>query len=203
MITDRCSDLRTRSAWRVSCCCCYRWCPDSARFGAQRIHVGPYSFRPAEAAKVLLAIAFASTIEKRDVLALAGYRILGIDLPRARDLGPILVMWLISLAILVGSAIWVLPLFFGLFVMMLAACYWSGLVGWAVLGTLLFAAGAYFGYLNFSHVRARVGAWLDPFGQLRPLLSGDQCAVRHTCACSAPALGLAGRARHRWPVATS
>ena len=23
--------------------------------------------------------------------------------------------------------------------------------------------GAYFGYLNFSHVRARVGAWLDPF----------------------------------------
>ena len=35
--------------------------------------------------------------------------------------------------------------------------------GWAVLGTLLFAAGAYFGYLNFSHVRQRVSAWLDPF----------------------------------------
>ena len=47
----------------------------------------------------LLAIAFASyLVEKRDVLALAGYRVLGIDLPRARDLGPILVMWLISLA---------------------------------------------------------------------------------------------------------
>ena len=55
------------------------------KFGAQIwIHVGPYSFQPAEAAKVLLAIAFASyLVEKRDVLALAGYRILGIDLPRA------------------------------------------------------------------------------------------------------------------------
>ena len=90
------------------------------KFGAQIwIHVGPYSFQPAEAAKVLLAIAFASyLVEKRDVLALAGYRILGIDLPRARDLGPILVMWLISLAILVwqrdlGTSL----LFFGLFVM--------------------------------------------------------------------------------------
>jgi cell division protein FtsW (lipid II flippase) len=134
------------------------------KFGAQIwIHVGPYSFQPAEAAKILLAIAFASyLVEKRDVLALAGYRILGIDLPRARDLGPILVMWLISLAILVwqrdlGTSL----LFFGLFVMMLYVA--TERAGWAVLGTLLFAAGAYFGYLNFGHVRARVGAWLDPF----------------------------------------
>ncbi len=134
------------------------------KFGAQIwIHVGPYSFQPAEAAKVLLAIAFASyLVEKRDVLALAGYRILGIDLPRARDLGPILVMWLISLAILVwqrdlGTSL----LFFGLFVMMLYVA--TERAGWVVLGTLLFAAGAYFGYLNFSHVRQRVGAWLNPF----------------------------------------
>ena len=89
----------------------------------------------------MLAIAFASyLVEKRDVLALAGYRILGIDLPRARDLGPILVMWLISLAILVwqrdlGTSL----LFFGLFVMMLYVS--TERAGWAVLGTLLFAAG--------------------------------------------------------------
>ena len=134
------------------------------KFGAQIwIQVGPYSFQPAEAAKVLLAIAFASyLVEKRDVLALAGYRVLGLDLPRARDLGPILIIWLISLAILVwqrdlGTSL----LFFGLFVMMLYVS--TERAGWAVLGTLLFAAGAYFGYLNFSHVRRRVGAWLDPF----------------------------------------
>jgi cell division protein FtsW (lipid II flippase) len=136
----------------------------TAKFGAQIwIHVGPYSFQPAEAAKILLAIAFASyLVEKRDVLALAGYRILGIDLPRARDLGPILAMWLISLAILVlqrdlGTSL----LFFGLFVMMLYVS--TQRAGWVVLGTLLFAAGAYFGYLEFGHVRIRVGAWLDPF----------------------------------------
>ncbi len=134
------------------------------KFGAQIwIQVGPYSFQPAEAAKVLLAVAFAAyLVEKREVLALAGLRVLGIDLPRARDLGPILVMWLISLAILVfqrdlGTSL----LFFGLFVMLLYVS--TERAGWAVLGTLLFAAGAYFGYLNFGHVRVRVGAWLHPF----------------------------------------
>ena len=159
------------------------------KFGAQIwIQVGPYSFQPAEAAKVLLAIAFASyLVEKRDVLALAGYRVLGIDLPRARDLGPILVMWLISLAILVwqrdlGTSL----LFFGLFVMMLYVA--TERAGWAVLGTLLFAAGAYFGYLNFSHVRAPGGCLARSLLQLRRLLSGDQCPVRH---------GLGWPARHR------
>ena len=32
-----------------------------------------------------------------------------------------------------------------------------------VLGTLLFAGGAYAGWLLFSHVKIRVAAWLDPF----------------------------------------
>ncbi|MGI3784494.1 MAG: FtsW/RodA/SpoVE family cell cycle protein, partial [Janthinobacterium lividum] len=136
----------------------------TTKFGARIwIQLGPYSFQPAEAAKVLLAIAFASyLVEKRDVLALAGYRVLGIDLPRARDLGPIVLVWLLSLAILVlqrdlGTSL----LFFGLFVMMLYAA--TERAGWPVLGVLLFAAGAYFGYLNFGHVRVRVGAWLHPF----------------------------------------
>ncbi|HEY0240020.1 MAG TPA: FtsW/RodA/SpoVE family cell cycle protein, partial [Friedmanniella sp.] len=136
----------------------------TTKFGARIwIQLGPYSFQPAEAAKVLLAIAFASyLVEKRDVLALAGYRVLGIDLPRARDLGPIVLVWLLSLAILVlqrdlGTSL----LFFGLFVMMLYVA--TERAGWSVLGVLLFAAGAYFGYLNFGHVRVRVGAWLHPF----------------------------------------
>ncbi len=136
----------------------------TAKFGARIwIHIGPYSFQPAEAAKVLLAIAFAAyLVEKREVLALAGYRILGVDLPRARDLGPILVMWMISLAILVfqndlGTSL----LFFGLFVMMLYVS--TERAGWVVLGTLLFAGGAYFAYLNLGHVRIRVSSWLDPF----------------------------------------
>lgn len=133
-------------------------------YGAQIwIGVGPYSFQPAEAAKILLSLAFASyLVEKRDVLALAGWRVIGLDLPRLRDLGPILLMWLVSLAILVfqrdlGTSL----LFFGLFVMMLYVS--TERAGWPVLGTLLFAGGAWLGYLNFNHVKIRVSSWLDPF----------------------------------------
>jgi cell division protein FtsW (lipid II flippase) len=134
------------------------------KFGARIwISVGGYSFQPAELAKIVLSIAFASyLVEKRDVLALAGYRVLGLDLPRARDLGPILIMWLASLAVLIfqkdlGTSL----LFFGLFVMMLYVS--TERAGWAVLGLLLFSVGAYFGYLAFGHVRVRVAAWLHPF----------------------------------------
>ena len=76
-----------------------------------------FSFQPGEVAKVLLVIAFAGyLVLHRDALALAGRRVLFVDLPRGRDLGPILAMWLVSLGILVfqrdlGSSL----LFFGLF----------------------------------------------------------------------------------------
>ncbi|GAB3622783.1 FtsW/RodA/SpoVE family cell cycle protein [Mariniluteicoccus endophyticus] len=127
------------------------------------IKVGPYSFQPAEVAKIVLAIAFASyLVEKREVLALAGARFLGIDLPRPRDLGPILMMWVASLAVLVfqkdlGTSL----LFFGLFVMMLYVA--TERPSWAILGTLMFAGGAFAGWRLFRHVQVRVNAWLDPF----------------------------------------
>ncbi|KQX74177.1 MULTISPECIES: FtsW/RodA/SpoVE family cell cycle protein [Aeromicrobium] len=123
-----------------------------------------FSFQPGEAAKVCLAIFFAGyLVVKRDALALAGRRIMGIDLPRGRDLGPILACWLISVGILVfqrdlGSSL----LFFGLFVVMLYVS--TERPGWIVVGGLLFGAGAYFGYAAFGHVRVRFDAWLDPFG---------------------------------------
>ncbi|GGL70362.1 putative cell division protein RodA [Microlunatus endophyticus] len=130
------------------------------------IHLGPLSFQPAEVSKVLLAIAFASyLVEKRDVLALAGWRVLGIDLPRARDLGPILLVWLTTLAVLVfqndlGTSL----LFFGLFVTMLYVS--TQRPGWAVIGLVLFAAGAVFGYFARGHVRIRVAIWLHPFANI-------------------------------------
>ncbi|WP_456695040.1 FtsW/RodA/SpoVE family cell cycle protein [Aeromicrobium sp. P5_D10] len=122
-----------------------------------------FSFQPGEAAKVCLAIFFAGyLVVKRDALALAGRRVIGIDLPRGRDLGPILACWLISVGILVfqrdlGSSL----LFFGLFVVMLYVA--TERPGWIVVGAGLFAVGAYFGYLAFGHVRTRFDAWLDPF----------------------------------------
>ena len=127
------------------------------------IQLGRYSFQPAELAKLVLAIAFAAyLVDKREVLALAGRRFLGIDLPRPRDLGPILVMWLASLAVLVfqkdlGTSL----LFFGLFVIMLYVA--TERPSWPILGTLLFVGGAYAAYLLFGHVQVRVSSWLNPF----------------------------------------
>ena len=127
------------------------------------IRVGPFSFQPGELAKICLVIFFAGyLVVKRDALALAGRRFIGIDLPRGRDLGPILVAWLVSLAVLVfqrdlGSSL----LFFGLFLVLLYVA--TERPGWLVVGSLLFAAGAYVGFLTFPHVQTRVNGWLDPF----------------------------------------
>ncbi|HEY3015887.1 MAG TPA: FtsW/RodA/SpoVE family cell cycle protein [Nocardioides sp.] len=127
------------------------------------IHLGPMSFQPGEVAKVLLVIAFAGyLVLHRDALALAGRRVLFVDLPRGRDLGPILAMWLISLGILVfqsdlGSSL----LFFGLFLTMLYVA--TERPGWLVVGGALFTFGALAAYQMIGHVAERVDIWLHPF----------------------------------------
>jgi cell division protein FtsW (lipid II flippase) len=126
------------------------------------ISVGPFSFQPGEVAKVLLVIAFAGyLVLHRDALALAGRRVLFVDLPRGRDLGPILGMWAVSMFILVfqrdlGSSL----LFFGLFLIMLYVA--TERPGWLVVGTAMFAVGAFAGWRVFGHVQNRVNIWLDP-----------------------------------------
>ncbi|WP_226347212.1 FtsW/RodA/SpoVE family cell cycle protein [Agilicoccus flavus] len=127
------------------------------------IRVAGFSFQPGEVAKILLTIFFAAyLVQTRDALALAGRTVLGFPLPRARDLGPILVAWLSSLAVLVlerdlGTSL----LFFGLFVAMLYVA--TERISWITIGLLLFSGGAYVAYLLFGHVRQRVEFWLDPW----------------------------------------
>lgn len=127
------------------------------------VDLGPMSFQPGEIAKVLLVIAFAGyLVMHRDALALAGRRVLFVDLPRGRDLGPIALMWVVSLLILVyqndfGSSL----LFFGIFVVMLYVA--TERPGWLVVGLVLFIAGAFGGYFARAHVRHRVEYWLDPW----------------------------------------
>ncbi|MEU4288441.1 FtsW/RodA/SpoVE family cell cycle protein [Kribbella sp. NPDC026596] len=127
------------------------------------IRLAGMSFQPGEFAKVCLVVFFAGyLVVKRDVLTLAGHRFLGLDLPRARDLGPILIAWFVSLGVLVfesdlGSSL----LFFGLFLFLLYVA--TERAGWLIIGGLLFVGGAYFAYQTFGHVHKRIQDWLDPF----------------------------------------
>ncbi|MET9270200.1 FtsW/RodA/SpoVE family cell cycle protein [Kribbella sp. NPDC003557] len=141
------------------------------------IRLAGMSFQPGEFAKICLVVFFAGyLVVKRDVLTLAGHRFLGLDLPRARDLGPIGIAWAVSLGVLVfesdlGSSL----LFFGLFLFLLYVS--TERAGWLIIGGLLFAGGAFFAYTTFGHVHRRVTDWLDPWaidgGQVKLGLMGQ------------------------------
>jgi cell division protein FtsW (lipid II flippase) len=127
------------------------------------ILLGGLSVQPGEFAKLALAVFFAGyLVAKRDVLALAGRRVLGVDLPRARDLGPVLIAWGFSLLVLVFETdIGQSALFFGLFVVMLYLA--TQRKSWLLIGGVLFAAGAFAASHLFAHVQARFTEWLHPF----------------------------------------
>jgi cell division protein FtsW (lipid II flippase) len=125
--------------------------------------VGGFSIQPGEFAKVLLPIFSASyLVSKREVLSLAGKRVMGLDLPRGRDLGPILAAWVICIAVLVrGHDLGTSLLFFGLFIVLLYVA--TERVSWVIIGLLMFAAGAYVSYKLFDTVQTRVSVWLHVF----------------------------------------
>ena len=127
------------------------------------IRLAGFSFQPGELAKLVLLVFFAGyLVVKRDVLALAGRRVAGIDLPRARDLGPVIVAWAASLAVLVferdlGTSL----LFFGVFVALLYVA--TERLSWLLIGLLLFLLGSFAAWSLFGHVQERVDIWLHAF----------------------------------------
>ncbi|HJU97850.1 MAG TPA: FtsW/RodA/SpoVE family cell cycle protein [Jiangellaceae bacterium] len=127
------------------------------------IQIGPMTFQPGEAAKIVLIVAFAGyLVRTKDALALAGRRVLGVDLPRARDLGPILVVWVTALGILafqrdLGPSL----LLFGIFVLMIYVA--TERISWIVVGVALGLLGGLAVNAAFGHVRTRIEGWLDPF----------------------------------------
>jgi cell division protein FtsW (lipid II flippase) len=127
------------------------------------VSIGGFSIQPGEFAKLALAVFFAGyLVAKRDVLSLAGRRVLGIDLPRARDLGPVLIAWGASLLILVFETdIGQSALFFGLFLVMLYIA--TQRTSWLLIGGGLFVFGAYVASQLFGHVGDRFTIWLHPF----------------------------------------
>ncbi|AZQ72489.1 MULTISPECIES: FtsW/RodA/SpoVE family cell cycle protein [Streptomyces] len=133
------------------------------------------SIQPGEFAKIVLSIFFAGYLMvKRDALALASRRFMGLYLPRGRDLGPILAVWAFSILILVfetdlGTSL----LFFGMFVVMLYVA--TERTSWIVFGLLMSGVGAVAVASFEHHVQQRVDAWQHPFDAFKDG-SSDQIA---------------------------
>ncbi|OZG69651.1 FtsW/RodA/SpoVE family cell cycle protein [Bifidobacterium eulemuris] len=119
--------------------------------------------QPGEFAKLFLAFFFAAYLfDHRDQLAVGGKKVMGLQLPRIKDMGPIIVVWIASMGVLVlqhdlGTSL----MFFAMFVSMLYVA--TGRKSWIVIGFIAFAAGAVLAASIFSHVGSRVDAWLHPF----------------------------------------
>ena len=129
------------------------------------IRLGPIGFQPGEAAKIALAIFFASyLVENRQMLAEDFFKLGPVRLPRARlrVLGPVVAAWGASLVVMIaerdlGSSL----LFFALFIGMLWIA--TGRNIYLVGGVGLFLAGATIAYQLFDHVQTRVAIWINPW----------------------------------------
>lgn len=134
------------------------------------IKLGGFSIQPGEFAKLALVSFFAYyLVRKRELLQQASRRFLGIDFPRAKDLGPIVTVWALSLLVLVfekdlGTAL----LYFGLFVVTLYVA--TERASWLIIGLIMFFGGVYIAYLlgasiggPFANFYERASIWLDPF----------------------------------------
>jgi cell division protein FtsW (lipid II flippase) len=136
----------------------------SEKFGARIwIDIGPFSFQPGELGKIALAIFFAGyLVSARDSLSMVGTKVLGMTFPRARDLGPILIVFVASMGVLIfqrdlGTSL----LYFGLFLVMIYVA--TGRASWIILGLTLFFGGALVASQTLSYVNGRFAAWLDAF----------------------------------------
>jgi cell division protein FtsW (lipid II flippase) len=124
------------------------------------IKVGPLGFQPSELGKVFLVVFLAGYLdEKKEILQVATGRLGPFNLPQLKHLGPVILAWAVSLAVLflerdLGASL----LYFAIFVVMLWVATARGT--YLVLGIILFAIGAFAGYLAFAHVQARVDIWL-------------------------------------------
>ena len=127
------------------------------------VSLGFVSFQPGELAKICLAIFFAGyLVRTRESLTSTGTRFLFMTWPRARELGPVLIIWLVSLGIIVlqrdlGTGL----LIFGMFVAMLYVA--TGKTSWVLIGLVLVASGAFLASRVLPYVNGRFANWLSAF----------------------------------------
>jgi cell division protein FtsW (lipid II flippase) len=129
------------------------------------IRVGPASFQPGEIAKIVLAVFFAAYIvEKRELLSMPTRRLGRIMLPDLKHFAPLILAWLVALAVLVklndfGSSL----LFFAVFVSVLYVGTGRGV--YLFIGAIMLVVGAYGAYHSSPHVQDRVTIWLNPWNE--------------------------------------
>ena len=132
--------------------------------GAQLwISIGGLTFQPGELAKIALTIFFAGyLVTRRDSLAVVGRKFAGIQVPRARELGPILAIWAVSLLVLVSQRdLGTSLLYFGLFLVMIYVA--TGRAIYVVVGMTMFVSGALVASRVIDYVGGRFDSWLNPF----------------------------------------
>lgn len=127
------------------------------------VHLGPFQVQPGEGVKILMVLFFASyLVDKRELLTEGSVTIGRLRIPDPKHLGPLLLAWGVSIAIMVlqkdlGSSL----LFFSVFAAMLYIA--TSRVSYLLLGLVMFVGGAVIAYMLFAHVQSRVGTWLDPW----------------------------------------
>jgi cell division protein FtsW (lipid II flippase) len=171
------------------------------------IGIGPLTFQPGELAKIALIVFFAGyLVTRRDSLAIVGRKILGIRLPRARELGPIITIWVASLMVLVlqrdlGTSL----LYFGLFIVMIYVA--TGRAIYVVVGLTMSISGALVASRVADYVANRFNAWLNPFDQANyDAIGGSYQLVQGIFGLSHGNLlgtGLGGGLPHLVPLAES
>ena len=135
------------------------------------ISIGGLGFQPGELSKIFLAIFFAGyLVRTRESLSSVGKRFAGITWPRMRELGPVIVVWLISLAIIVaqhdlGTGV----LIFGMFIVMLYVA--TGKTSWVLIGVVGVVIGVAVVAQFLTYVQNRFNTWINAFN---PDLMEDQ-----------------------------
>jgi cell division protein FtsW (lipid II flippase) len=127
------------------------------------LRITGFTVEPVEFAKILLIVCFAAVlVSKRDLFTAAGRHLFGVELPRIRHLGPILLVWAACTSALVFERDLGVALL--IFATALALLYIATeRVGWLVVGVVLTAAGFVIAYYSCERVRVRVSTWLHPF----------------------------------------
>jgi cell division protein FtsW (lipid II flippase) len=132
------------------------------------------TIQPGEFAKIMLIVFFAAFLmAKRELFMKAGRKLLGLELPRPRDLGPLLLALAAAVGVLalesdLGNSL----LVFGVVLVMIYIA--TERAAWVILGLIPFMGACFLAYKLFAHVQIRVANWINPLAD--PSGNGYQMA---------------------------